>query len=103
MDFSEWNSLPPHCVKLSLSVHTDWGGGGMSTQFNTSLKAALSASRVTATHSFINYFSLPSIGLKLGNTAQTLNSRHTKPNAVEFLYSLGLSEDQGTEEPALGS
>lgn len=36
----------------------------------------------TGTHSFINYFSIPSIGLKLSNTAQTLNSKHTRPSVA---------------------
>lgn len=45
MDFSEWNTLLPNCIKLGLSVHMDPGSTGTSTQFNASLKAAHSGSQ----------------------------------------------------------
>lgn len=90
MDFSEWNSLPPNCVKLGLSVHMDleavrclpnltpiWKLLSVHLTFNAD-------GNFTVTYSFLNYFSIPSIGLKLSNTAQTLNSKHTKLNAVDF-------------------
>lgn len=86
MDFSEWNSLLLDCVKLGLSVHMDGGGGRMSPQFFlstwtgaavgclpnlTPIRKLLSVYLVfnadgnfTVTHSFINYFSIPSIGQK---------------------------------------
>lgn len=117
MDFSEWNTLPPNCITLGLSVCMDPGSSGMSTNLMAVWKLRTVDLGVKSDGNFQTHIPLsttfqflPQAWNSIYNIAQTLNGKQKKTNLlissegkVIILFRFGLSVDQGTEKTALGS